>query len=293
MALNYRESSSNSGWKEKLHEIIYEADTPAGKRFDVALLWLILLSIGVVMLESVASINDKYGTILYTIEWVFTILFTLEYIARLATVKQPLKYAFSFFGLVDLLSILPSYLGIFLGPGSNSLTTLRVLRLMRVFRVLKLIGFLKEARFLSNSLKASRRKISVFLMAVLMVVTIMGTLMYIIEDSNSGFDSVPRSIYWAIVTLTTVGYGDISPQSELGQFLASIIMLLGYAIIAVPTGIVSSEMAVQARADGKAEAEAARKAKTNTQSCGNCNYNDHEDDANFCKICGYDLFVKR
>jgi voltage-gated potassium channel len=287
MPLNYRESGENTGWKLRLHEIIYEADTTSGKRFDVLLLWLIIGSVGVVMLESVASINDRFGDVLIAIEWVLTIFFTFEYIARIVTVKKPLKYMFSFFGIIDLLSILPSYLGLFIGSGSSSLRTLRILRLMRVFRVLKLIGFLQ----------ASKSKILVFLMAVLMVVTITGTLMYIIEDESAGFDSIPRSIYWAIVTLTTVGYGDISPQSELGQFLASMIMLIGYAIIAVPTGIVSSEMAVQARKDKKEESGVqegvGKEGSSNTQSCQNCNFIFHDDDADFCKKCGEHLHVRR
>lgn len=296
MALNYRETDHKKGWKLKLHEIIYEADTPLGKKFDILLLWLIVISIIVVMLESVESINSKYGFFLYNLEWGLTIFFSLEYLARILVVKKPLKYAFSFFGIIDLLSILPSYLGLFMGAGPSSLRTLRILRLMRIFRVLKLIGFLKEARFLSKSLKASRSKITVFLMAVLMVVTIMGTLMYIIEDESAGFDSIPRSIYWAIVTLTTVGYGDISPQTELGQFFASMIMLIGYAIIAVPTGIVSSEMAIQAKKENSGHGDGnsgESKERTNTQSCQNCNFKEHDDDADFCKICGEPLHVKR
>lgn len=297
MSLNYRESGKEIGWKLRLHEIIYEADTRKGKRFDVLLLWLILGSIVVVMLESVASINERFGKILLAIEWALTIFFTLEYIARIVTVKKPLKYMLSFFGIIDLLSILPSYLGIFIGTGTSSLRTLRILRLMRVFRVLKLIGFLKEARFLSKSLNASKSKILVFLMAVLMVVTITGTLMYIIEDESAGFDSIPRSIYWAIVTLTTVGYGDISPQSELGQLLASMIMLTGYAIIAVPTGIVSSEMAIQARKEKEEDLEKKDSIRleepSNTQCCQNCHFKLHDDDADFCKLCGENLHVRR
>ncbi len=296
MALHYREGVNSKDWKERLHEIIYEADTKAGRRFDVILLWLIVLSIAVVMLESVSSINNEHGFFLYNIEWVFTILFTLEYIGRIISIKKPFKYIFSFFGIVDLLSILPSYLGLFLFTGPNSFTTLRILRLIRIFRVLKLIGFLKEARFLKRSLIASRDKITVFLLAVFMVVTIMGTVMYIIEDPSSGFDSIPRSIYWAIVTLTTVGYGDISPQSELGQLLASMIMLIGYAIIAVPTGIVSSEMAIQARKDDARPSGQGQKTSennTNTQGCSNCHFNQHADDALYCKKCGANLHIPR
>ncbi len=247
MALGYRDGNK-IGWRQRLHEIIYEADSKSGARFDVILFSLIIISVLAVMLESVKSYGEDYARTLYVLEWVFTIFFSLEYIGRIISVKKPLKYIFSFFGIIDLLSILPTYLGLIIPNNHANFRILRILRLMRIFRVLKLVGFVKEAKFLKNSLIASRSKILVFMFAVFLVVIVMGTLMYIIEQENSqGFDSIPRSIYWAIVTLTTVGYGDISPATPLGQFVASVIMLLGYAIIAVPTGIVSSEMAVQTR----------------------------------------------
>ncbi len=270
------EPSDSSRWQHKLHEVIFEADTPAGKRFDVALLWVILISVIAVMLESVADIRAEWGHELVIVEWTCTILFTIEYVARLLSVKKPLRYVFSFFGIVDLVSILPTYLGFFL-HGSGSLIVVRILRLLRVFRVLKLIGFLEEARVLNKALKSSRRKIAIFLLTVVALVVIMGTIMYIIEDPESGFTSIPRSIYWAIVTLTTVGYGDIAPATPLGQFFAAIIMIMGYAIIAVPTGIVTTELA-------KGE-----KSATNTTSCQNCGAEGHSDDAVFCKYCGADL----
>ncbi|MCH2198923.1 MAG: ion transporter [Flavobacteriales bacterium] len=270
------EPAAENDWRARIHEVIFEADTPAGKRFDIALLWVIVASVVVVMLESVVEIKDKYGSLLQILEWSFTIVFTIEYIARLVSVKKPLRYVFSFFGLVDLLSIIPTFLGLFI-QGSGSLLVIRILRLLRVFRVLKLIGFLREARVLGQALRASRRKIAVFLMTVVALVIILGTLMYIIEDAEAGFTSIPRSIYWAVVTLTTVGYGDIAPATALGQFLASVIMILGYSILAVPTGIVSSELA---RTDLE---------HTNTRSCNSCSREGHADDAIFCKFCGEKL----
>ena len=226
-----------SNWQLKLHEIIYEADTKAGKWFDILLLIAILLSVATVMLESVNSIAEQYGEELRIIEWTFTVLFTLEYIARLISIGKPLKYIFSFYGIIDLISLIPTYLGIFIS-GSHTLAVIRTIRLMRVFRILKLAQFISEANILIKALKASRAKIVVFLFAVLSLTFILGTLMYLLESPESGFTSIPTSIYWAIVTLTTVGYGDIAPQTVLGQTLASLIMIIGYAIIAVPTGIV-------------------------------------------------------
>ncbi len=292
MALNYRESGEKIGWRLRLHEVVYEADSKAGRYFDIVLFVLIIASVIAVMLESVESIRTKYQGILTVAEWAFTIFFTLEYFARIITVKKPLKYIFSFFGIIDLLSILPTYLGFFLPGTTANLRVLRILRLMRIFRVLKLVGFLKEARFLKDSLKASRSKITVFLFAVLLVVTVMGTLMYIIEGESAGFDSIPRSIYWAIVTLTTVGYGDISPHTSIGQFVASVIMLMGYAIIAVPTGIMSSEMNKLAKKEDQST-EKEKPVQTNTQTCSNCSHDAHDDDADFCKICGESLHVQR
>lgn len=269
---------AKENWRKRVHDIIFEADTPMGKLFDVILLWAIVLSVIVVMLESVASYNERYGHIFKIIEWGFTILFTIEFIARIVSVRKPLKYVFSFFGIVDILSIIPTYLMLFITAGS-SFQIIRILRLFRVFRVLKLIGFIKEAVVLRNAILASRQKILVFMMAVFILVVMLGTVMYIIEDPSSGFTSIPRSIYWAIVTLTTVGYGDIAPRTALGQSLASVIMILGYAIIAVPTGIVTSE----------AMNKSNKPTASNTQRCEDCGKRGHDDDAKFCKYCGYSL----
>lgn len=267
--------SKPKNWKDSWHEVIFEADTPKGKLFDVVLLWAIALSVLAVMLESVGWIYTEYQSIFVIVEWVFTILFTIEYLLRLATVKQPLKYALSFYGLVDLLSILPTFLGLYFVDGS-SLRVIRILRLLRVFRVLKLMSFLNQAQNLRKALKSSRPKIMVFLFAVSVLVVLLGTVMYIIESEEAGFTSIPRSIYWAIVTLTTVGYGDITPQTVLGQSLASVVMIIGYAIIAVPTGIVTSEFV---KSD----------VSSNTKSCPNCSKEGHDDDADHCKFCGSKL----
>lgn len=264
-----------SPWQLKLHEIIFEADTRAGKWFDIFLLIAILLSVATVMLESVNSISAVYGEELRIIEWVFTILFTLEYIARLVSIGKPLKYVFSFYGVIDFISIIPTYVGVFVS-GTHTLSIIRSIRLLRVFRILKLAQFIGEANILIKALKASRAKIVVFLFALLSLTFILGTVMYLIETPESGFTSIPRSIYWAIVTLTTVGYGDIAPQTVLGQTLASLIMIIGYAIIAVPTGIVGAELAKT-------------KPNTNTQACLNCSLEGHDDDAEHCKFCGENL----
>jgi voltage-gated potassium channel len=262
-----------SAWRLKLHEVIYEADTQAGKLFDVILLIIIVLSISIVMLESVPSLHSDYGDFFEKAEWIFTGAFTLEYIARLISIKRPLKYVLSFYGIIDLLSIIPTYLGVFIS-GTNSLMVIRSLRLMRVFRILKLGKFMKESKSLIDSLKASRHKILVFLLSILTMVTILGTVMYLVEGGENGFDSIPRSIYWAIVTMTTVGYGDISPITTLGQFIASIVMILGYAIIAVPTGIVTNELI---KSDNK---------KISTLACKSCSKEGHDSDAEYCKHCG-------
>lgn len=258
--------------KRRLHEIIFEADSPAGKLFDVILIGSIALSVLAVMLDSVESIRIEYGSELYFVEWFFTLLFSFEYIMRLVCVGKPIRYALSFFGLVDLLAILPTYLSLLI-PGSQYFLVIRVLRVLRIFRVFKLVQYLREARVLLKAMKASRRKIIVFLFTVLALVVIFGSLMYLIEGSENGFTSVPRSMYWAIVTLTTVGYGDISPKTNVGQAIAAIIMVMGYGIIAVPTGIVTVELS-KVRSDGM-----------NTQSCPECSAEGHDDDAIFCKYC--------
>ncbi len=260
----------------KLHEIIFEADTPFGKLFDVVLLISIIASVGVVMLESVASIKAEYGNILFVAEWSFTILFSLEYLLRLYSIGHPTLYARSFYGIVDLVSILPTFLSLVF-PGSQYFITIRLLRMLRVFRVLKFVQYLGEANQLAEAMKASRKKILVFLLAVLIIVVIVGSLMYVIEGEENGFKNIPQSIYWAIVTLTTVGYGDISPQTPIGQILASMIMIVGYGIIAVPTGIVTAEFA-------KSKNE-----KISTQACPSCASEGHDHDAKHCKHCGEEL----
>jgi voltage-gated potassium channel len=265
------------GWQSKLHEVIFESNTIWGKVFDVVLLVCILLSISVVMLDSVASLHLHYGHLFYVTEWGFTILFTVEYILRLLAVRQPIRYTFSFLGLIDLLAIIPMYLSILL-VGAQSLLVLRVLRLLRIFRIFKLTHFLSEMSFLGAALKSSAKKISIFMLVVLALVVILGSIMYIIERKENGFESIPESIYWAIVTITTVGYGDISPVTPLGKFVASIIMLIGYGIIAVPTGIITTEMAITARSR-----------KHGTETCPGCGREGHDANAVFCKYCGEKL----
>ncbi|WP_299209817.1 ion transporter [uncultured Dokdonia sp.] len=265
-----------------MHEIIYEADTPHGKLFDVILLVLILASIVLVMLESVENLDAKYHDIFYAGEWIITIFFTLEYFARIISVNKPSKYIFSFYGIIDFLSTIPLYLSFFI-IGSNALLTVRALRLLRIFRILKVTRYIGESNKLTKALKDSKTKISVFLFAVLIISIISGTIMYLVEGEESGFRNIPVSIYWCIVTLTTVGYGDIAPITPFGQFLASIIMIMGYGIIAVPTGIVSAEYTKGALENPN------KHIHTNTQSCSNCNQDKHDDNATFCKNCGYAL----
>lgn len=264
-------------WQTKIHEIIFEADTPAGKAFDILLIIGIMLSVFVVMLESISSVRDLYGRQLYLMEWFFTILFSVEYILRLISVGRPLKYARSFFGVVDLLAVIPTYLGL-LFPAGHYLMVIRILRVLRVFRILKLANYLGEARLLMEALKASRTKITIFIFTVMTIVVIVGSLMYVIEGEANGFTSIPRGIYWAIVTLTTVGYGDISPKTNLGQTLASLVMIMGYAIIAVPTGIVTAEISQQTF-----------RQKVSTQACPECSLEGHDSNAVCCKWCGAKL----
>jgi voltage-gated potassium channel len=265
-------------WKERVRVIIFEADTPAGKLFDVVLLIAVLASIVAVMLDSVASIRAEYGRALDVAEWTFTVLFTLEYALRLACVPVPRHYARSFFGVVDLLAILPTYLSLLL-PGAEHLLVIRGLRLLRIFRVFKLGRFLGEASILRKALADSRHKVIVFLGTIAILVTILGTAMYLLEGEENGFTSIPISVYWAVVTMTTVGYGDIAPQTVMGKALATVVMILGYSIIAVPTGIVTAEI-VEA-------AVAAR--KVSTRCCAQCMAEGHDPDASFCKACGASL----
>ncbi|CAM2066226.1 Ion transporter [Sulfidibacter corallicola] len=261
--------------KHRLHEIIFEADSPAGKTFDLLLIVCILASVLVVMLDSVGSYQARFGRVFLTVEWVFTALFTIEYILRLYCVGKPWKYAFSFFGVVDLLSILPTYLSLFI-PGTQYLLVIRTLRTIRIWRILKLAQYLHEWDYILKAMRASVRKIVVFLVVVVTLVVILGSAMYMIESEETGFTSIPRSIYWAIVTVTTVGYGDIAPRSDLGQMLAALAMILGYAIIAVPTGIVTVEL-------GQARKE------VSTQACPECSREGHDPDAKHCKFCGAQL----
>lgn len=266
---------ANRQTRDRIHEIIFEADTPTGKFFDISLLVLIVLSVLTVMLESSDEWNNAYGEVFVILEWIFTIIFTIEYVLRLFVTIKPWKYALSAYGIIDLLAILPGYLSYFLA-GSQTLVIVRILRLLRVFRIFKLGKFLTEGDQLRRALIASRNKIMVFLFTVSLLVIIIGSVMYLIEgQTNEGFSSIPRSVYWAIVTLTTVGYGDITPKSDIGQFLSALVMILGYAIIAVPTGIVTNEMVL-----------GGRRQKTNTQVCRYCTREGHEDDALYCKYCG-------
>jgi voltage-gated potassium channel len=264
-------------WQEKLHEIIYESEKPEGKAFDIALLACIVISIVVVILDSVQSLHAKYGGLFYILEWIFTGIFTIEYILRLICIRRPLKYVFSAFGIIDLLAIIPTYLS-FVFAGAQSLLVLRALRLLRVFRIFRLVHFLSELRFLSSAVLSSLRKISIFILFVLTIVVILGSVIYLVEGPENGFTSIPQSIYWAIVTITTVGYGDVAPATPLGKVIASFIMLLGYGIIAVPTGIVTTEMALAAR----------KKEQTNS-ACPSCGREGHDRDAKHCKYCGHTL----
>jgi voltage-gated potassium channel len=266
----------NTRWRRRLHGVIFEADTPAGKAFDVVLIWSIVCSVAAAVLESVSSIRAAYGGVLYGVEWCFTILFTVEYGLRLLSLTQPRRYMTSFFGVVDVLAVVPTYLSVVL-PGSQYFLTVRILRLLRIFRILKLSEYLAEADVIMRALRESRRKISVFLLGVLTAMVIMGALMYVIEGEAHGFTSIPISIYWAIVTMTTVGYGDLSPHTALGKALASCVMILGYAIIAVPTGIVTVEMSH------------AMRTRVSTRACPRCRAGGHEHDAFYCKYCGAQL----
>ena len=257
--------------REKLKIIIFGTDTPAGKLFDVALIITIVLSVILVLVDSVAEYNNNYGGLFKQAEWIFTILFTIEYFMRIYCIRIPASYIFSFFGIIDFLALIPTYLSVLL-PGAEVFSVIRVLRVLRVFRVLKLVQFMGEADLLMKAMLASRRKIFVFLFFIMTLVVILGSVMYLIEGEAAGFDSIPRSIYWAIVTLTTVGYGDISPDTNLGQAIAAMIMIMGYSIIAVPTGIVTSAMFFT---------------KDSTkQTCSVCENDEQTKDAKFCNHCG-------
>lgn len=262
-----------SRWRQRLHTVIFEADTRAGRAFDVTLIVCILASVTIVALESIASIDAVWHDELFAAEIAFTILFTIEYVLRLIAVRRPLAYARSFLGIIDLMAIAPTWLALFI-PGAQFFLTIRVLRLLRIFRILKLTEYLAEAGVISAALRASRRKIFVFLFAVVTLVVLIGALMYIVEGPKHGFTDIPTSMYWAIVTLTTVGYGDLSPKTPAGKLLASMVMIIGYAVIAVPTGIVTAELT------------ASRTSGHSRQSCPACGREGHDEDATHCKFCG-------
>ncbi len=277
---NNGSSAALSPWRRRIHDIIFEADTFEGKLFDVVLLVSIALSVGVVMLESVDSINQRHSRLLQGFEWGFTILFTIEYILRLMAVQKPLRYARSFFGVVDLLSILPTYVTFFLAADAHYLLTIRILRLLRLFRIFKIARYIGGANVILLALRASRPKIVVFLFAMVTMAIAMGTVMYIVEGpTNPAFSSIPQSTYWAIVTITTVGYGDISPMNPFGKFIASVAMIIGYAIIAVPTGIVGAELNRQMR----------QSRDYSNRACTHCSAQVHTADAVYCRICGEKL----
>lgn len=265
-----------SEWRLRLRNVIFDSETHAGRRFALVLIFTIILSVLTVMLESVDAVRQSHGNLLYGLEWLFTLVFTLEYVLRIVCAGRRLQYATSFFGIVDLLAIIPTYIDVLL-PGSHFLVVIRVLRVLRVFRVLKLVQYLAAARMMLRAIQSSYRKVAVFVLTVMTAVVILGSLMYVIETPENGFTSIPRSIYWAIVTITTVGYGDISPKTAPGQMLATIVMLLGFSIIAVPTGIVSAEISQAMRIRGGA------------RSCLGCNAEIREPDAKYCQYCGAEL----
>ncbi len=265
-----------AGWRRKLYIVIFESETRGGLLFDQILLVAIFASVTVVMLDSVVSVSSRYHVALAALEWVFTVLFTMEYIARLICVDRPWRYARSFYGIVDLASVVPTYLAVFL-PELHALIDVRVLRMLRVFRILKLTQYLTEYQLLAAALRNSRRKIAVFLSAVLMVVVTLGTVMYVVEGPDNGFTSIPISVYWAITTMTTVGFGDITPQTDVGRLIASMMMLMGWGVLAVPTGIVTAEMTSQ------------RLRPTAARACSECGVGEHATDARFCRACGAGL----
>ncbi len=266
-----------SGWRLWLYTVIFEADTTAGKAFDVALIWAILISVAVVIADSVQSIHTSYGDTLLMVEWGFTALFTAEYVARLLCVRHPWRYATSFYGVIDLLAILPTYLAVF-APELHALIDVRILRLLRVFRVLKLVAYVDEYGRLGRALAESRRKILIFLSFVLMVVLVMGTLMYVVEGPEHGFTSIPIAVYWAITTMTTVGFGDLTPHTDIGRLIASTMMLLGWGTLAVPTGIVTAEFTAQRFTE-----------LPTTRTCPECLSEGHRPDARYCRDCGAPL----
>nr|WP_242495022.1 ion transporter [Salinicola tamaricis] len=266
--------SGESSFRKQLFQIIFESDTRAGKTFDIALITLILLSVVVVFVDSVPHLHQHYGEWFLLVEWIFTLIFTLELVLRLYCLERPLRYLKSFYGVLDLLAILPTWLSLFL-PGAQSLLVLRILRVLRVFRVLRLMEFVGEGRMLVQALRRSQRKILLFLITVLLIITIFGALIYMIEPPEAGFTSMPRSMYWAIVTLTTVGYGDIAPVTPIGQFISAFMMVLGYSILAVPTGVFSAEVI-----------RSIREERYSDEACPGCGHEGHERDSRYCRLCG-------
>lgn len=264
-------------WQRDIHTVIYESDTRAGKIFDITLLAFIVLSILTVMLDSVDSLRAQYGRLFFILEWFFTVVFFIEYVLRLICIRKPSRYIFSVLGIIDLLAVIPSILSVVVA-GTQSLLVLRALRLLRIFRIFRLVHFMSEMRFLSTAIKNSIRKISIFILVVLTTVVILGSVIYLVEGRQNGFTSIPQSVYWAIVTITTVGYGDIAPVTPLGKIIASFIMLLGYGIIAVPTGILTTEMAIAAKGKG-----------IDNRACPSCGREGHDENAKFCKYCGWEL----
>ena len=275
--LRLRPPPGASPRRRRTYEVIFEHDTRAGRTFDVALILVILASVVAIMLESVASIRASHGHVLRVLEWVFTLAFTVEYVLRLWCVSRSVRYARSFLGVVDLLAILPTWLSLVV-PGGQVLTVVRILRVLRIFRILKLAQYVGEARVLAMALRAARFKITVFVFTVLTIVVIVGALMYLVEGPASGFTSIPTGVYWAVVTLTTVGFGDVTPQTPLGQTLATVVMIMGYGIIAVPTGIVTAEIAYAARGEPRSP-----------KRCAACGQAGHDSDARHCKWCGVAL----
>jgi voltage-gated potassium channel len=263
------------GWRARLYAVIFESDTPGGRAFDLALIGAILLSVTTVVLASIGSVAQPYGRWLFAAEWFFTVLFTIEYLCRLMSVRHPARYARSFFGVIDLLAVMPSYMALFL-PGAHVLLNVRILRLLRMFRILKLTMYIEEYGMLGRALLASRRKILIFLSVVLMIVFLLGTVMYVVEGPEHGFTSIPTAVYWSITAVTTVGFGDLVPKTDLGRGIASVMMLIGWGILAVPTGIISAEISHQRHARPQ-------------RSCAGCHDEDHEQSAQFCKSCGLEL----
>ncbi len=272
-------------WRRKIHEVIFEADTPLGKFFDVSLIVIILCSVFAVMLDSIIAVHKNHGELLRMAEWGFTALFAIEYIFRLISVKKPLMYMTSFLGVIDLLSIIPSFIAL-LYPGAETLLVIRILRVLRIFRIFKLAEYLGEANALVLALKGSQKKISIFLYTVFIFVVIFGSVMYLVEGEENGFTSIPRSIYWAIITLTTVGYGDLVPTTDIGQMIAAAVMILGYAIIAVPTGIYSAELAKTTLGGAQNDYKSIEITRI---ACKDCGKDGHDADAEYCKFCGANI----